>query len=240
MISEFTSLAEVTDSVNQAHFFGEKIGKREAGQAIDWLTSCYRQDLPKSILESKRPNPKWAAMPKSFALTEEDRASKLKAFTGEPVQNASMRAIYSRETARALLILSKLTGRDVPEAETHSHGVGAFAGLLKDQGKPLFCCGPCTASVLRLLSTDGMGDCSEASDHFIDSLKAHRNDKGEWRRFPFFFTLLALIGTEGSKASEEIEFVLPAAEKKMQRLKPKDDVSNRRIAVLERAFERTS
>ncbi len=56
-------------------------------------------------------------------LTDEDRRAKLRSFTGEPVQNASMRMIYSREAARALFVLSKVTGEPVAEAGEHCASV---------------------------------------------------------------------------------------------------------------------
>ncbi len=112
-----TSLARVVDDVNHADFFGHSINKKDAWDASRWIQSRFRQNIPAKIRAAKNPDPRWAAIPKTFVLTDEDRKSKLRAFTGEPVQNASMRMIYSREAARALFVLSRVTSEPVPEAD---------------------------------------------------------------------------------------------------------------------------
>ncbi len=112
-----TSLATVVDDVNHADFFGHSITKKDARAASRWIRSRFRQNIPAKIRAAKNPDPRWAAIPKTFVLTESDRKSKLRAFTGEPVQNASMRMIYSREAARALFVLSNVTSELVPEAD---------------------------------------------------------------------------------------------------------------------------
>ena len=112
-----TRLATVVDDVNHADFFGHSITKKDARAASRWIRSRFRQNIPAKIRAAKNPDPRWSAIPKTFVLTDEDRKSKLRTFTGEPVQNASMRMIYSREAARALLVLSNVTSEPVPEAD---------------------------------------------------------------------------------------------------------------------------
>jgi hypothetical protein len=112
-----TSLATVVDEVNHADFFGHSITKKDARAASRWIRSRFKRNIPAKILAAKNPDPRWAAIPKTFVLTEADYESKLRAFTGELVQNASMRTIYSREAARALFVLSDVTGEPVPEAD---------------------------------------------------------------------------------------------------------------------------
>ena len=131
-----TSLAAVVDDVNHADFFGESITKKDARAASRWIRSRFRQNIPASVLAAKKPNPRWAAVPKTFVLTDEDRKSKLRSFTGEPVQNASMRMIYSREAARALFVLRDVTGGAVPEAEEQCASV--FGGAVASPGPRLY------------------------------------------------------------------------------------------------------
>ena len=63
-----TSLAAVIDDVNHAHFHGIKIKKTEARAAIDQIVSRYDQGLPARVRAQANPNPRWAAIPKSFVL----------------------------------------------------------------------------------------------------------------------------------------------------------------------------
>lgn len=137
-IMDPTSLAKVSENVNHAHFFGEKIGKSEARDATKWISGRFQQNLPARVRAQANPDPKWAKVPKSFVLTKSDLATRLHTFTGEPVKGASMRAIHSREAARALLILSEVTGKPVPEAEEHCRIVRATVDGLEERGKTLF------------------------------------------------------------------------------------------------------
>ncbi len=80
------------------------------------------------------------------------------------------------------------------------------------------------------MNTDGFGDC------MLPVLPLHRDAKGAWHRFPFFFTLLALIEMSHPAALDELRYALPECEKKLERLRPKDVYSERKFAVLERVL----
>ena len=110
-------LAETAVNVNHAHLLGQTISKADARAAEQFLVSRYYQDIPKSIRKARKPNPRWASIPKSFNLSDAEKAAKPKAITGESVANASMRMIHSRETARALYVLSDITGSATTEAD---------------------------------------------------------------------------------------------------------------------------
>ncbi len=230
------SLATVVDDVNHAHFFGHSPTKKDARAATAWIRSRFWQDIPAKIRAAKNPDPRWAAIPKTFVLTDQDQKSKLRAFTGEPVQNASMRMIYSREAARALLVLSEVTGQRVPEAEEHCASVFSKQDLA-DREPKLYCCGPCTASVWRLMNTGVLGGCEDKLDSMLGLLPLHRDDKGTWHRFPFFFTLLALIEMDRPAALAELKYAQPECEKKRKRLKPKDTYAERKLEVLDRVLQ---
>ncbi len=90
------------------------------------------------------------------------------------------------------------------------------------------------------MNTGGLGDCNDALDRMLPVLPLHRDAKGTWRRFPFFFTLLALIEMDRPAALAELRYALPECQKKHKRLEPKDLYAERKIAVLERVFEACS
>ena len=87
------------------------------------------------------------------------------------------------------------------------------------------------------MNTDGFGKCDDKLDSMLGVLPLHRDAKGAWRRFPFFFTLLALVEMDRPRALSELRYALPECEKKYKRLKPKDVHSGRKIAVLERVLD---
>ncbi len=112
-LTNFDSLAETTDNIIRATFFGEKIAKRDANEAIRLLTSRYLPAWPKN---KKIPPEK---QPHMFRLTDSDFQGRLRTFTGESVQGAAAQMIHSREAARALVVLGDLTGKPVTEAKKH-------------------------------------------------------------------------------------------------------------------------
>jgi hypothetical protein len=132
------SLAKTAENVNHAHLFDQKITKADARETVKWITARYAQDTPERIRNSAKPNPRWAKVPKSFNLTDADRRAKPKTFTGEPIANASLRTVHSREATRALFILGKVTGGPAPEALELCGTVHETASRLKAQGQALF------------------------------------------------------------------------------------------------------
>ena len=232
------SLAETVAWVNHARFFGETITHQQARAADRLIVSRYGQDIPAALRNAAKPNPRWASIPESFNLTEKERRQKPGTFTGEPLANASLRMVQSREAARALFICGAVLGRVAPEALSLCESVRMTANSLEQQGSPLFCCGPCTVSVWRLAGI-GAGACDDAAlDHLLSALPTHRDDKGAWRRFPFFYTLLALLELDNPRAAAELEYALPECERKRKGLKPGNVIAARRIAVLDRVFSR--
>jgi hypothetical protein len=135
---DLSSLPGISDSVNGAHFFKEKITKTDARSATRMIEERYRHDLPVKILEMENPDPKWAAVARSFALSNEEKKLKQKTFTGEPQTGASMRAVQSREAARALIILGAITGKTSEQATEHNNGMLMVAGTLRNSKVPLF------------------------------------------------------------------------------------------------------
>ncbi len=234
------SLASTADRVNHAHLFGEKITKRDAKEATTWIVSRYWQNIPERIRNSAKPDPRWAAVPKSFNLTDADRRRKPKTFTGEPLANAALRMVHNREAARALFVLGGVLGKTAPEALSLCASVRDTADQLEQQRAPLFCCGPCTASVWRLASVEASVASDAALDHLLSALPKHRDQRGGWRRFPYFYTVLALSELDHPKAIAELRYVLPDAMHKRKALKPSDEIAARRIAILDRVLAAAS
>ena len=53
-------------------------------------------------------------------------------------------------------------------------------------------------------------------------LKENRKEQGRWRRFPFYYTLLAIMEIPGSQAINEIRYSAPVLERMLKR-KGRDD-----------------
>ena len=134
---DLSSLPGVSDWVNRAYFFKEKIMKKDARSATKMIEERYRQDLPAKILAMENPDPKWERV-RFFVLSDEEKKQKQRTFTGEPHKGASMRAVQSREAARALIILGSITGKTSDQATEHKNGVLLVASTLRNSKLPLF------------------------------------------------------------------------------------------------------
>jgi hypothetical protein len=72
----------------------------------------------------------------------------------------------------------------------------------------------------------------------VKFLRKHRDGKGGWRRFPFYYTLLALTEMNPEIARDELKYAAGVCEQRLKR-KPRDDkYARRRHEVMRRALER--
>ena len=71
----------------------------------------------------------------------------------------------------------------------------------------------------------------------IRLLKKYRDGRGRWRRFPFYYTLLALSEAGGRVAAAEMRYAAPGLERLMRRRAGGDRYALRRRAVAERVLE---
>tara|TARA_Y100001934_G_scaffold38462_1_gene44856 strand:+ start:151 stop:363 length:213 start_codon:yes stop_codon:yes gene_type:complete len=63
-----------------------------------------------------------------------------------------------------------------------------------------------------------------------------RTEKG-WRKYPFFYTVLALTDLDDPRADDELRHVAAECGRKLKRLKPgTDPLTDRRIAIIERVL----
>ena len=69
-------------------------------------------------------------------------------------------------------------------------------------------------------------------------LKAHRDGKGRWHRFPFHYTLLALSEMQDVNIDDEIQYVAAGMERMLKRRGRGDRFDLRRRAVAERLLAR--
>jgi hypothetical protein len=72
----------------------------------------------------------------------------------------------------------------------------------------------------------------------MEYLREHRDGKGRWRRFPFYYTLLALLEIPGSRATGEMGYAGPGLERMLKRSRRNDRFDLRRRAVAERVLAR--
>ena len=216
------SLGETVDRVNEAFFIGKPPSVTERREVARWIAD--RRGGPKAY---------WGL----FAPTKKDLEEGVKVFTGEKYQYAAARHILGEEACRALLLL------DVEEPQVQESLDKARTGILRRiepymTKSGIFCCGPCTVSVWRHVLAAGGKESSSWVVKGMRTLKNHRKDDGTWRRFPFYYTLLALSEMESGVARDEMRYASSVCERYLSGPERRGKTNHRRRIVSEIALER--
>ena len=221
------SLAVLVDGIEQKRYFGEKIPARELLAAERKIAS--RQGLPGS----------YAGM---FAPTRLDFRRGIRVFTGEPVRSGAATAhILGEECCRLLLKLKvkdRLVAAALARAEAGMRESLRTHDRANAQHVGFFCCGICTVSFWRHLAAGGLDNPVPRFRDGLRVLASLRTGSGRWKRFPFFYTLLALTELDVPEARRELRWAAPAAERSLKALRGTGRFPKRRRAVLEQALAR--
>lgn len=226
-----SSLGDTLDAINHALFTGQPIPTDQRAEAVTWIAD--RQGLPGA----------YAGM---FAPTEYDYAFGTLTFTGEPVRSSAATGhVLSEESCAALFHLGAST-REAREALKRAR-VNFFRRLdqseVAGQWSGVYCCGTCSVALWRHLSASGEPDDQRRIENGLAELHRYRDGKGRWRRFPFYYTLLALSEIDHPALKDEILYAGEIIERALNRLVKADpDQLNkydlRRQIVLQRVLEK--
>lgn len=228
--TEPISLGVAVDEVNQAAFDGQQLPVAVRRRMARWIGG--RQGLAGS----------YCGMP---APTSADFQGGLRVFTGESVRSGGgMAHVLGEEACRALILLD-VRGRHVQSAlDRASAGMTERleAARLRERRagrkwQGIYCCARCTCALWRHLAVGGLQACGpdEWLAAGLRNLRAHRTDNGRWRRYPFYYTLLALGELDTAEARAERRHAARACERAL--LAPQrrsDPFARRRQALVER------
>lgn len=224
------SLAQTLDAVHDALFERRPISEQERTQAALWIAD--RQGLPGS----------YAGM---FAPTEIDYTYGAQTFTGEPVRSgAGTGHILSEEACRALFLLGSPSLEVLDALKRARQGIFRRMEQSEVQGKwsGVYCCGTCSVALWRHLSASGEHDDARRLTNGLEDLRRSRDGNGRWRRFPFFYTLLALSEMDPGMVRDEILYaatVIDRALRRANKVDPEKEAlySRRKRLVMQRALE---
>jgi len=226
-----SSLAATLDAVNEAFLFEHPPSRKARKAAAEWIVG--RQGLPGS----------YAGM---FAPTEQDLREGIRLFTGERLQTrAGVAHILGEEACRALILL------DVRASDVKKALARARSGMLErfraaearevNAGRPwlgTYCCARCSVAVWRHLAVGGLEDPERHLAAGMKALRANRDGAGRWRRFPFYYTLLALSEIALPAAVAEMRYAAPALRRAAGRRAGDNLIAERRHALVERVLAR--
>jgi hypothetical protein len=219
------SLGSTLDSLSESLFFKQPIPKAQAVAVAQWIAS--RQGLPGS----------YAGM---FAPTEKDTLG-IHLFTGEAIRSqAGIAHILGEESCRVLVLL----GVKAPMvANALSGAVSRLAARIKESEKDgnspgFYCCGTCSAAYWRNLAIGLLPRARERLRAGLKELKQLRSGNGKWRRFPFFYTCLALTEIGPELAQREMQYAASYWQANLKKFTGGESViARRRAAVGRRLLE---
>ena len=216
MLINRTSLSQTVDAINAAHFSGRTLPAAERSLTARWIAE--RQGLP-------------GAYGGTFAGFPSERSS-LALFTGERITSASARHILGEEASRALRLLRVRdpgVTRALRAADDGMMRCLERAAEDPRNGNPgLFCCGKCSVGLWRNLLAGGLDRQEERLRHGASHLRSMRAGEHQWRRFPFWYTVLALSEMDSAEARTELKYAAPALERAASRTAPSAVYARRR------------
>lgn len=215
------SLADTLNRVNEMLFFDKHLSKWQKDEVALWIAS--RQGLQGSYSDM-------------FAPTKHDFREGIRVFSGERITSGgSLRHVLGEEACRALIQLDVLKIR-VKDALKRAQD-GMLKRLTESQQwfykTGMYCCGTCTVSLWRHLVVGGLDNAERRLIVGMKALKKHRNGDGKWRRFPFYYTLLALSEIDLPSARVEMKYAAKVLERFLERSQKKTKINQRRIVLAE-------
>jgi hypothetical protein len=90
----------------------------------------------------------------------------------------------------------------------------------------------------RHLAAGGLDNQEMRLIEGLKTLKSYRKQDGKWRRFPFYYTLLALSEIDSPLAVDEMRYTAEICERYVKRPSGDDVYAKRRRTLSERVLER--
>jgi len=225
MLIDTTSLSRTVDAVDAARFDGHSLSPSERRRVARWIAA--RQGLD-------------GAYAGTFAGFPSERSAGIVLFTGERITSASARHILGEEASRALRWL------DVRDPAVRRALASADEGLMRCLARAaadprstnpgLFCCGKCSVGLWRNLLSGGLDRHDERLLRGAAHLRSMRDGEHGWRKFPFWYTVLALSEMDVNAAAAELRYAAPALERAASRAVPAADYPRRRHELAVRAL----
>jgi hypothetical protein len=172
-----------------------------------------------------------------FLLYASESQAKVKLFSGESLNtNLARNHIPMIEAVRILKLLdigSYAVTHAIELANQRMEKICYSSFCAKGECKSL------TIAYLRVLSLDGSVNSAPRMISHITNLANHRDGKGKWGGFPFFYTLLMLSEIDDPLAIQELKYAAPFCEKQLSQNWSADPFSKRRQDIIAKALARS-
>lgn len=216
------SLAQTLDAVYAALEAGNPLDLIARETAARWIAG--RQGAPGA----------YAGM---FAPTAHDYRTGVRVFTGECVRSrAATGHILGEEACRALALLDVALPEVTEALARGSTPARRFAD--PHCGDGFYCCGICSVSLWRHLATGLLPAAEARLTHGVQVLQASRKGEGHWRRFPDYYTLLAIVDLDLPAVLDEMRYAAPRLERALRAARGTEPYTARRRRLIERVLAR--
>jgi hypothetical protein len=220
------SLSQTVDAVSAAHFDGRPLATTERSRAARWIAA--RQGLA-------------GCYAGTFAGFPAERSKGIVVFTGERITSASARHILGEESSRALRLLRICDRVVTPALDAADDGLmrclTRAAADPRNRNPGLYCCGKCSVGLWRNLLAGGLDRREERLRRGASHLRSMRDGNHGWRKFPFWYTVLALSEMDCAEAKRELKYASPALERMARRPVPSAVFAWRRHKLAIRALD---
>ncbi len=100
----------------------------------------------------------------------------------------------------------------------------------------LFCCGKCSVGLWRNVLAGGLDRREERLQRGAVHLHSVRDGERGWRKFPFWYTVLALSEMDSGAAKAELKHAAPVLERAASRAVPSEHYARRRHQLATRVL----
>lgn len=224
------SLAATIDSTNEVMFLGKQLSASQKRQVAEFVVSHFGLN---GAFEG-------------FTPTDSDKTTGYRLFTGERMTpGPGANHILSEEACRILLLLDVKTVAVTQAMASARKIVDQWmdksltlpvrsAGSLQPG---MFCCMKCSCALWRHIAArkEHRNDAFLAAG--VKALRVSRDNEGDWRLWPWHYTLLTLQEIGTPEAKKEIRYSAQACERELTKRISKTNIySQRRRAVVEKAM----
>ena len=222
-----SSLSQTVDAINDALFHDTPLPRTARMQAATWIAG--RQGLPGAYADT-------------FAGFPAERTDGIVAFTGERFTSASARHILGEEASRALRLLGVQNANVTRALARADQGIMQCLERAATDGRNAnpgtYCCGKCTVGLWRNLLSGGLDKQEERLGRGIAYLRSLRDGEGQWRKFPYWYTVLALNDIDLPEATRELKYASRTLDDVSRRTPPSSVYARRRHSLASRALAR--
>jgi hypothetical protein len=200
------SLFKTVDNVSEALLFALEIDNNEKAEIADFIIN--QQGKPRTYANT-------------FAPTENDLKQDLILFTGERIKSSVGKCHMIGEEASRILRKLDL-GLDKVNDALQKADSGLQMQINKVLKNPryeygMYCCKSCSCGLWINLASGGLNNNTEMLRAGMDYLKKHRDNKGKWKGFPYYYTLYVLNEIKLDLAFNEMKYAAQSIERRLKK-----------------------